>query len=315
MARPIRLDMPNSFYHVLSRGNERREIFFDEKDYNKFLEIIGRTVERFKIEVHAYVLMPNHFHLLLRTKEANLSKAIQWLGVSYSVWFNKKHKRSGHLFQGRFKSFLVENEKYFAAMCFYIHGNPYRARIVDNLAQYRWSSYNGYVIEKYQEPWLITDLFLSMYGGNRNKFRREQEAYLNQSSQILKDLYYGVYLGTREFAKQCLKLLKETRHTEKPQIKGMLKGQDIEDIASRILIALGENRPDLVFCSAKKKNKPNRDITIHLLNNLGIFTNKEIGEIFKIGYTAVTEAAKRGASLIENKKELREKVNNITIDI
>lgn len=102
------MDFPNTFYHVLSRGNERREIFRDEKDYLKYLEILRKMVERFKIEVHAYVLMPNHYHLLIRTKQGNLSKSIQWLGVSYSVWFNRRHKRSGHLFQGRFKSFVIE---------------------------------------------------------------------------------------------------------------------------------------------------------------------------------------------------------------
>lgn len=102
------MDFPNTFYHVLSRGNERREIFRDEKDYLKYLEILRKMVERFKIEVHAYVLMPNHYHLLIRTKQGILSKSIQWLRVSYSVWFNRRHKRSGHLFQGRFKSFVIE---------------------------------------------------------------------------------------------------------------------------------------------------------------------------------------------------------------
>ena len=99
MARPVRLDLPDSFYHVLSRGNERRRIFYSAADYEKFLELLGETVERFSTEIHAYVLMPNHYHLLLRTHYANLSRAIQWLGVSYAVWFNHKHKRSGHLFQ------------------------------------------------------------------------------------------------------------------------------------------------------------------------------------------------------------------------
>ena len=107
MARPIRVDYPNTLYHVLSRGNEKKEIFWDDKDYLKFLDILGTMADRFKLEVHAYVLMKNHYHLLIRTKEANLSRAIQWLGVSYSVWFNRRHQRSGHLFQGRFKSFLI----------------------------------------------------------------------------------------------------------------------------------------------------------------------------------------------------------------
>src|SRR4030042_2552139 len=109
MARPLRMDCPDAFYHVLSRGNERREIFWDEEDHLRFLNTLSKMVERFKLEVHAYVLMKNHFHLLVHTQEANLSRAIQWMGVRYSVWFNRRHQRSGHLFQGRFQSFLIEN--------------------------------------------------------------------------------------------------------------------------------------------------------------------------------------------------------------
>ena len=133
MARATRLDYPDTFYHILSRGNEQRDIFYEEKDYLRFLDIVARMVERFKVEIHAYVLLKNHYHLLIRTKEANLSRAIQWLGVSYAVWFNRKHQRSGHLFQGRFKSFLIENEEYFVTLCLYVHGNPIRARIVNQL--------------------------------------------------------------------------------------------------------------------------------------------------------------------------------------
>jgi REP element-mobilizing transposase RayT len=99
------MDYPGTFYHVLSRGNERRDIFSDDKDYFKFLETLERMVERFQLEGHAYVLMKNHYRLLVRTKEANLSRAIQWLGVTYSVSFNRRHQRSGHLLQGRFKDY------------------------------------------------------------------------------------------------------------------------------------------------------------------------------------------------------------------
>ncbi len=116
------MDYPDTFYHVLSRGNERREIFRNNGDYFKFLSLLGETVERFRVEVHGYVLMKNHYHLLLQTREENLSRAIQWLGVSYSIWFNRRHQRSGHLFQGRFKSFLIENDRYLVSMCLYIHG-------------------------------------------------------------------------------------------------------------------------------------------------------------------------------------------------
>jgi REP element-mobilizing transposase RayT len=102
MARPLRIDQEDTFYHVLNRGNERRAIFRDEHDYEGFLDRLGRCSQRFGLDVLAYVLMGNHYHLLVKTHEANLSAAMQWLQVAYGSWHNRRHQRSGHLFQGRF---------------------------------------------------------------------------------------------------------------------------------------------------------------------------------------------------------------------
>ena len=96
MARPVRMNYPDTFYHVLSRGNERKDIFRLQEDYKRFKETIGRMVKRFDIEIHGYVLMSNHYHLLIRTRQGNLSRAIQWLGLTYSMWFNRRYDRIGH---------------------------------------------------------------------------------------------------------------------------------------------------------------------------------------------------------------------------
>lgn len=107
MARQWRIEYEGAFYHVLSRGNERRDIVLDDEDRHLFLEILGRMSDRFATQILAYVLMPNHYHLLVRTPEANLSRALQWFGVTYARRFNDRHNRNGHLFQGRFKSFWL----------------------------------------------------------------------------------------------------------------------------------------------------------------------------------------------------------------
>ena len=100
--------MADGWYHVTARGNERRAIFRDDRDRTRFVELLGELTERFGVRVHAYVLMDNHYHLLVSTPQGNLSAAMQWLGVSYSVWFNRRHGRAGHLFQGRFKAVVLE---------------------------------------------------------------------------------------------------------------------------------------------------------------------------------------------------------------
>ena len=224
MARQVRLDYPNTFYHVLSRGNERRDIFWEQGDYERFTETIGNLVDRFDLEVHAYVLMSNHYHLLIRTRDANLSKAIQWLGLSYSAWFNRRHMRTGHLFQGRFKSFVVENERYFAAMCFYIHGNPLRAGTVKNLLDYPWSSYPSYAASRKIAPWLTTDLVLGRYGASRKRFIDAQLAYVGAKETILDKLKYGLFLGSEEFVNKAIKQQRKDRK----KAQKVLRNRNIE---------------------------------------------------------------------------------------
>ena len=314
MARPLRMDYPDAFYHVLSRGNERKEIFRDEKDHLRFLDTLGKMVERFKLEVHAYVLMKNHFHLLVHTKEANLSRAIQWLGVSYSVWFNRRHQRSGHLFQGRFKSFLIENDRYFTAMCLYIHGNPLRAGVVKRLLDYWWSSYQTYAGKKPEVSWLTTELILGTYGGSRKRFLRAQQVFYEERPNLLEDLKHGVYLGSEEFSEKCIERLKGEGYHEKPQARSLLRSRDIRTLAIKILKGLGEKDPESVL-QVRKYRCQNRDVAMYVLYHLGVYLNKEIGKVFGVGYTAVPGAVKRGQEYLGSDGQLERVVKKIIADI
>ena len=137
MGRAWRIEYDGALYHILSRGNEQKDIFYDDQDRLLFLSAIGEMSERFEIDVFAYVLMDNHYHLLLKTNRANLSKSMQWLGVTYTRRSNLRHFRSGHLFQGRFNSIIVQNGAYLMRLSCYIHRNPLIAGIVKRLADYR----------------------------------------------------------------------------------------------------------------------------------------------------------------------------------
>lgn len=304
------MDYPNTFYHVLSRGNERREIFRNEKDHHRFLETLGRMVERFKLEVHAYVLMKNHFHLLVQTKEANLSRALQWLEVSYSVWFNRRHHRSGHLFQGRFKNFLIENDRYFTAMCLYIHGNPLRAGIVQRLSDYRWSSYQAYADKKREVFWLTTELVLGMYGGSRKRFLRAQQVFFEERPNLLEDLRHGLYLGSEAFSEECIERVNGERHPEKPQARSLLRSRDIRALAIEILKGLGERDPESAL-KVRKYRCQSRDVAIYVLYQLGVYLNKEIGRVFGVGYTAVPGAVKRAQEYLRSDGQLDRLINKI----
>src|SRR6266436_2370002 len=130
MARSLRVEFEGALYHICARGNKRERIFGGEKDYLLFVQLLRESAERFGVEVHAYVLLPNHFHLLARTRRANLGRWMHWLLVAYSVSFNLRHRSSGHLFQGRYKSFLVDGGEYLLGLSRYIHLNPVRGRVI-----------------------------------------------------------------------------------------------------------------------------------------------------------------------------------------
>ena len=129
MARPLRIQFPGATYHVTSRGNAQQAIFLDDDDRHTFLSVLERVVSRFRIVVHAYCLMDNHFHLLVETPEANLSKAVRHLNGVYTQTFNRRRARVGHVLQGRFKAIVVDRDSYLLELCRYVVLNPVRARI------------------------------------------------------------------------------------------------------------------------------------------------------------------------------------------
>ncbi|KKK67238.1 hypothetical protein LCGC14_2956080, partial [marine sediment metagenome] len=141
MARPLRIEFKGALYHILSRGNERRDIFLGDDDYQTFLDVLKEMSERFEVDIFAYVLMSNHYHLLIRTNQPNLSKSMQWVGTTYTRRFNLKHFRSGHLFQGRFKSFIIQKDNYLLTALRYVEGNPVRAGLVSSARNWLWSSH------------------------------------------------------------------------------------------------------------------------------------------------------------------------------
>ena len=220
MSRPWRIEFEGALYHVLSRGNEQRDIFIDDEDRDSFINLMGEMSDRFEVDIFAYVLMNNHYHILLRTNSANLSKAMQWMGVTYTRRFNNRHVRSGHLFQGRFKSLIVQNDAYLVQLSCYIHRNPLRAGIVKRLIDYKWSSYPVYAYGKKPQKWLKTRTILSQFGTGEPHiaYRTKVQRYSGEEKSLFEDLRYGLIVGTAEFAgKLRSRYLEKAPHPEMPQ--------------------------------------------------------------------------------------------------
>jgi putative transposase len=171
MPRSLRLEFENAWYHVMNRGARREEIFKDDECRKMFLEIVGESVRLFKIELHAYCLMDNHYHLLLKTPHANLSRAMRHINGVYTQRFNRKIKKDGSLFRGRYKAIIVDGNSYLLQVSRYIHLNPVEAKIVKRALDYSWSSCSKYLNASKKLVWLRTDEILGMFGNKQSKRR------------------------------------------------------------------------------------------------------------------------------------------------
>jgi putative transposase len=319
MARPLRIEYEGALYHILSRGNDQRDIFVVDDDRVAFLKALGEMSERFEISIFAYVLMDNHYHLLLRTNKANLSKSMQWLGTTYTRRFNLRHFRSGHLFQGRYKSILVQNDAYLTQLSCYIHRNPLRAGIVDRLADYRWSSYRAYAYKRRPPSWLDTQLILSRFDGEeRHKAYREKvQRYSQEEKQVWEDLRHGFVYGTKSFLDQIkYKYLSQKADAEFPQLSSILKDKDPADLLKKAATILNCNIDEFrESVRISEKDKIVRDILLLFLWETGLYTNREIGKFFGLSYSAVSRRVHLARSRINKPDAMGHKYEQLKSQI
>jgi putative transposase len=214
MARRARVEYPGALYHVISRGNQRQNIFHDDRDRTKYLELLCRLKEVYSFRLHAYVLMLNHVHLLLESGQVPLSRIMQRLGSGYTQYFNRRHGLAGHLFQGRYKAILCDKDSYLLELSRYLHLNPVRAKAVKDPADYTWSSYGGYMRGTERQKWLDTTDVLREFSRNPAQARKLYRRFvLEAMGEGHKGEYYevldGRFLGDREFAEEIKAKVKD----------------------------------------------------------------------------------------------------------
>ena len=316
MTRAWRIEYEGALYHVLSRGNDRRNIVVDDKDRNLFLDAVGEMSQRFEVDICAYVLMDNHYHLLMRTRRANLSKSMQWLGATYTKRLNTRHFRSGHLFQGRFKNMLVQNDAYLLELSYYIHRNPVRAGMVKRLSSYKWSSYRAYAYDNQQREWLNTELLLSQFLNVADRhlaYREAAQKYAKEEQRIWEDLRHGIFLGTKKFVQKIKKrYLPDIPHGEIPRQRQLSKSLD----ADALLIQAAE----ILNCKLEQFRKAarvpqseilDRDMLLYLLWQSGQLTNVQIAEKFGLTYSAVSRRVSVFKNMLGKNKTLQNKFNRV----
>ncbi|MFH1142186.1 MAG: transposase [Candidatus Uhrbacteria bacterium] len=202
MARPLRVEYPGALYHVMSRGNAYQTIFKDDKDRRKFLEWIKDAIKLHNLICHAYCLMDNHYHLLIETPDANLSKAMRDINGNYTQWFNTRHKTAGHLFQGRYKAFVIEKETYLLEVARYIVLNPIRDNLVDYPRKWKWSSYRDTAETGRAPEWLHTDWILGYFDKNKKTAQKNYRQFVKdgiKADDPYTDIKNGFLLGSPQF--------------------------------------------------------------------------------------------------------------------
>jgi putative transposase len=315
MSRAWRIEYEGALYHLLSRGNERRDIFEDQKDRSIFLATIGEFSERFEIDVFAYVMMDNHYHLLVQTRHANLKKAMHWFGTTYTQRFNRRHFRSGHLFQGRYKSIIVQDDAYMLQLSYYIHRNPLRAGIVNRLADYRWSSYLSYGYGRKSPQWLSKDLIFSQFESkDRHKRCREKvQEYAEEEGHLWEDLRHGLFLGSKRFVERIGK--QHLPSENKPAIPQQAQTAKASDpvrmlrLAEAVLNCDVQRFVKVGRVSGPEKDK--RDLMIYLLWKTGGFSNDQIGRLFGVSYSAVSHAVGSLRNKLRDNPKLIEIFNEV----
>lgn len=285
MARPLRVEYPGAFYHVINHGNSQENLFKSPRDYEKFLKYLEKAAERFAVIIHTYCLMDNHYHLLLETAEPNLSVTMQWLNVSYATYFNRKHNRNGHLFQGRFKAILIEAEAYLKHLSRYIHLNPVRARIIDKPEQYRWSSYSVFIGKQKSPKFLKTDWLLSNFGSNTKKARKSYKEFIegvdiNTVKNPSEQLEGGFILGELDFVNWVKETFLSKRDDEKeiPQLKKLKPRVAPETIVDQVSKAFN-TKAEKIRKKGLKRNKA-REVAIYLSRELGGISCCDLGVFF-----------------------------------
>lgn len=313
MARPLRIEYEGAYYHVTSRGNERGKIFFNNEDYDKFKHYLKGASEKFGIILHAYVLMGNHYHLLIETPQANLSRAMHYINGSYTTYINIKKKRSGHLFQGRYKAIVVDRDSYLLELSRYIHLNPVRARMVQRPELYPYSSYNDFIGSTKDGtvcPDFISGMLSRKKKAARSTYRSFVESVIGKEiGSPLEAVYGGMVLGSTDFVKGILARIKNET-LRKGEVSGrreLNSATTMEEVVEEVARHFKANRQAIFGESGNVLKK----VAMYLIKRHSGVTNGQIGELFNLSYSGVAQVYRRFSKQLEEDKILKHDIARI----
>jgi len=299
MARPLRLEHPGAIWHVTSRGNERREIYRTDDDRNGFLAVLAESVVRYRWTLHAWVLMTNHYHLLVETPEPTLSVGVKRLNGLHAQNFNRAHHRVGHLFQGRFKAILVERESHLLELVRYIVLNPVRCGAVAHAGDYAWSNYMATAGLASAPDWLETGWTLAQFApGSRRELCTRYRQFVADGrgarANPWEELVGQIYLGGERFCERMQKLAEpRLADREFPTIQRQPVRASFEAIVELVAATFGETAESI----RRRSHRPSRKALAQLASTEAGLSLVAIGEWMKLTGRAVSHLVQRGTEL------------------
>ncbi|OPL10077.1 MAG: addiction module toxin RelE [Firmicutes bacterium ML8_F2] len=277
MARPLRIEYPGALYHIIARGNAGNNIYQDDQDRKTFLNVLAEVVKKCNWYCHAYCLMDNHYHILIETPEANLSYGMRQLNGIYTQRYNRRHLNVGHIFQGRFKSILVDKDNYLLELCRYIALNPVRAKLVELPEKWPWGSYQATSGLIKAPDYLAVDWILGLFGSDRKLAQKQYQKFVRQginAESPMDDLQEQIILGDKAFVEKVQEMIKD---------KAVVK-----EIPRKQRFAGRQNLEEL-FSDSSDLTKELRNQKIVRAHQKYGYTLKEIADSVGVHYTTISK--------------------------
>ncbi len=317
MSRPLRIQFPNAWYHVMNRGRRGEEIFLGKGDYLTFINLLTKVVEMFNVKIAAYCLMPNHYHLLVQTPDANLSRGMRHLNGIYTQRFNRIHNHDGQLFRGRYKAILIDQNSYLLELIRYIHRNPLEAGLEKTLGQYPWSSHLAYLSDSKQLNWIYKDFVLSLFSKTKGRSITQYKHFVSKQSpeeisKIFESKKLPAMLGDDHFIDWVKeKFFDDKYHPEIPESKSLTPSTD--KIRDAICTFYDVDKGELLVSKRSIANEP-RNMGIYLTRILRGDSLETIGKEFNMkNYSSVSSVIIRTENQLANDPNLRKRLEKLKL--
>lgn len=328
MARALRIQYPGAYYHVTCRGNERKDIFHDNVDQKIFLEKLALSLEIYHVSLLSYACMSNHFHLLVTTPNGNLSEFMRHFNISYTSAFNKRHKRVGHLYQGRYKSFLIDADDYLLEVSRYMHLNPVRLKVFakmspkekwEALVRFEGTSLPGYLSSEKRQDFIDYEMVLSHMGGDNRSGRKQYQQFIRWAidNEIDNPLKLGKghgIVGKNDFIQWVKEKFvnKEAPSREQPAMRELGRELQPERLIDHFAALVDKDKEEL--CQ-RGRHSLERSMLMELLYRYGRLSQPEIGRLVGgVDYSAVSQARKRLQVKLERERKLKRRFEQIARD-